>query len=108
MQQNGRVCQTSGRDLCKCLLNAIYLDNVCSNICLGITFFYINSRFDHALFAHLLKNSSISSAVPSGTLIVTDTAHMVEALSIRMKNAGLQVDVQEAMYGQKVVVGRKA
>lgn len=45
---------------------------------------------------------------PGGTIVVVDIAHMIEALSIRMEKAGLQVERQDAPYGQQLVIGKKA
>lgn len=44
---------------------------------------------------------------PGGTMVILDTAHMLEALVIRMEKAGLQVKLQETPRGQKFVVGRR-
>lgn len=45
---------------------------------------------------------------PGGTIVVADTAHMVEVLADRMRGAGLEVDLQDAPRGQKIVVAHKA
>jgi len=44
---------------------------------------------------------------PGGRMVVLDTAHFVEVLTMRMEEAGLEAEIQEAPFGQKIVVGRK-
>lgn len=44
---------------------------------------------------------------PGGTMVILDTAHMIEAIAGRMERAGLATRIEEAPYGQQIVVGRR-
>ena len=44
---------------------------------------------------------------PGGTMVVLDIAHMIEVLAMRMEKAGYEVEIQEAPFDQKIVVGKK-
>lgn len=44
---------------------------------------------------------------PGGQMIVLDIAHFIEVLTMRMEKAGFAVEIQEAPFAQKIVVGVK-
>lgn len=44
---------------------------------------------------------------PGGTMVVLDIAHMIEVLAMRMEKAGFEVEIQDAPFAQKIVVGKK-
>ncbi len=44
---------------------------------------------------------------PGGRMVVLDIAHMIEVLATRMEQAGFEAEIQEAPFGQKIVVGVK-
>lgn len=44
---------------------------------------------------------------PGGTITVLDTAHMIDALTMRMEAAGLDVEIRERPDAQKFVIGIK-
>jgi len=44
---------------------------------------------------------------PGGRMVVLDIAHMIEVLAMRMEKADFEVEIQEAPFGQKIVVGVK-
>lgn len=44
---------------------------------------------------------------PGGRMVVLDIAHMIEVLAARMEKAGFTVEIQEAPFAQKIVVGVK-
>ncbi len=44
---------------------------------------------------------------PGGTIVVADVAHMIEALAMRLVDAGFHAQQQDTIFGQKIIIGMK-
>ena len=54
-----------------------------------------------------LSQEMIRVLKPGGTMTVLDTAHMIDALAIRLETAGLNVEIKNRTDGQKIIIGKK-
>jgi ubiquinone/menaquinone biosynthesis C-methylase UbiE len=110
-------------------LDLLYKQARAENVADRITFQEVDARnmpfadasFDVVLSSWALHHISRSSqdfeaAVgemlrvlkPGGRMVVLDIAHMIEVLAMRMEKADFDVEIQDAPFAQKLVVGIKA